>query len=79
MPSRNPTQTSAAHDQPATIFVALELSKATWLVAVYTPLADRIGHHRLQAGDARGLLALIAKRRTRVAAALGRPVPVLSC
>ena len=34
-------------EKPATLFVALELSKATWLVALHSPAADKISLHRL--------------------------------
>jgi hypothetical protein len=29
-------------EKPATLFVALELSKATWLVALHSPAADKV-------------------------------------
>src|SRR3712207_6279837 len=72
-------QPSIAQEQPATLFVALELSKATWLVALHTPERDRISQHRLTGGDQEGLLALIRKAQTRAEAELGRPVRVVSC
>lgn len=75
----SPRSPASAADQPATIFVALELSRARWVVAVHTPLADKISRHTLAGGDADALLALIERTRTRVARALGRPVVVLSC
>jgi transposase len=37
---------SVTRDQSATLFVALELSKATWLVALHAPDRDRISQHR---------------------------------
>jgi transposase len=75
----SPRAPAPAAEQPATIFVALELSRANWVVAVHTPLADKIGLHRLKGGDSEGLLALIARLRARAQAALGRPVAVVSC
>jgi len=75
----SPRSPASATDQPATIFVALELSRGSWLVAVHTPLADKIGLHKLKGGDSEGLLALIARLQARVQAALGRPVAVVSC
>ena len=48
-------------------------------MAVHTPPVDRIGLHRLAAGDVEGLLALIARQRARAERALARPVRVASC
>ena len=66
-------------ETPATLFVALELSKATWLVALHSPAADKISLHRLVGGDTQGLLTLITRKRDQAQAALGRPVHVMSC
>jgi len=63
----------------ATLFVALELSKSTWLVAVHSPGADKIGQHRLGGGDVAGLLALLERKREQAEATLGRAVRVVSC
>ena len=49
------------------------------MVAIHTPLAAKIGLHKLKGGDSEGLLALIARLQARVQAALGRPVAVVSC
>jgi transposase len=75
----SPRSPASAADQPATMFVALELSRASWVVAVHAPLADKIGLHKLAGGDSAGLLALIARLEARLARALGRPVAVVSC
>ena len=48
------------------IYLALELSRSSWLVASHTPAADKISRHKLAAGDIDGLLALIERLRTRV-------------
>ena len=45
-------------EKPATLFVALELSKSTWLVAIHSPAADKISQHRLAGGDTTALLSL---------------------
>ena len=65
--------------KPAALFVALELSKSTWLVALHSPAADKVSQHRLEGGDAEGLLTLIGRRRAHAEAVLGRPVRVVSC
>ncbi|MER8452518.1 IS110 family transposase, partial [Mesorhizobium sp. M1428] len=66
-------------EKTATIFMALELSKSTWLVALHSPAVDKISLHRLQGGDTEGLMALIEHRREQAQAALTRPVRVMSC
>ncbi len=67
--------TAAERDCP-TLFVAIEPSRSSWLVAVHTPPVDKIGMHRLAAGDVEGLLALIARQRARAEKALARSAGV---
>lgn len=66
-------------ERQATVFVALELSQATWLVALHSPVADKISINRIAGGDTDKLLALIAKKREQAARQLGRMVQVVSC
>ena len=40
----------------ATMFVALELSKASWLVALHSPVADKVSQYRFSGGNVAGLL-----------------------
>jgi transposase len=63
-------------EKPATLFVALELSKSTWLVAIHLPAADKISQHRLAGGNATALLSLIERKRGEAQAALLCPVRV---
>jgi transposase len=62
-----------------TLFLALELSRSTWLIALHSPVADKVSQHRLEGGDADGLLALIGRKRRETEGKLGRPVRVVSC
>jgi transposase len=55
----------------AALLVALELSKATWVVALSAPFSDRISHYSITGGDAAALLELIGQARSRAEAALG--------
>lgn len=73
------TRTSAAEDQTAMMFVALELSKSRWLVAVYSPIADKISCHGIAGGDSSALLALIGRYRRQAEEHLKRPIRVFSC
>jgi transposase len=63
------------------MFVALELSmsKSSWLVALHSPVADKVSLHRFIGGDVTGLLALIARQQTQAEARLGRAIRVQSC
>lgn len=79
MDSHVPTASPAARGDYGTCHVAIELSGAGWLVGIHTPLSDKIGVHKLAAGDASGLVALIARVRAKVERGLGGPVDVVSC
>jgi transposase len=68
-----------AETASATLFVALELSRATWRVALHAPLTNKVSQHRLDGGDADGLLALITRKRSQAEEKLGRPVRVVCC
>jgi transposase len=62
-----------------TIYVAIELSRRSWLVTLLSPDRERISRHRLEGGDHAGLLSLIERVRSRAAAALGSAPRVASC
>ncbi len=70
---------AAADGKCATIYVAIELSKKNWLVGLRDPLSKTIGQHKLDAGDAAGLVALIGRKRAELERKLGQEVRVLSC
>jgi len=79
-PWKTSSKTCVAVDtEQATLFVALELSQATWLVGLHSPIADKISINRIDGGDTDKLLALIEKKREQAARQLGRPVRVVSC
>jgi transposase len=70
---------AAQHSGAVRCFMAIELSKTSWVVAVCAPDADKVSVHKLAGGDTAGLLALIGRVRRRVERNLGRPVEVMSC
>ena len=70
---------ATSHDETVRCVLAIELSKKSWIVAVNTPLSDKISRHTVEACDWKALLELIARIRTRVIQALNRPVEVVSC
>jgi transposase len=62
-----------------TVYVAIELSFSSWLVAVRLPGAEKPRLHRVEGGNAAALLALIAEQRSHVAAKLGGTADVACC
>ena len=50
---------------PSTIYLAIELSSSSWVIAYRLPANDKAKVHRLEAGDGAGLLAFIASLRHR--------------
>ena len=62
-----------------TIYVAVELSQRSWLVTIHSPDRDRFSHHKVEAGDHTGLLALIGRVRDRATRRLGSAPSVVSC
>lgn len=70
---------AGANNEPVRCFVAIELSKSNWVVGFRTPLSSRTSRYQVKACDAKALLALIERVRTRAACDLGRPVEVMCC
>ena len=70
---------AATHDDTVRCLLAIELSKKSWIVAVNTPLSDKISRHTLKAGDGKELLDLCERIRTRVARETKKRVEIVSC
>jgi transposase len=79
MKTWNPSNPRSDTKNTATIFVSIELSRKSWLVGIHTPLADKVGLHKLKAGDSVGLLALIRRITKKVEQTTSGTVTVLSC
>ena len=77
MQTSNVSTPIASHS--GTIFVAIELSQRCWLVTMHSPDKNRFSRHKLDGGDAVGLLGLIERIRVRAAQALGSLPRVVSC
>jgi len=71
--------TAAPHHAAVRCLLAIELSKTSWVVAVHTPLSDKISRYTLEGCDWKGLLELIERIRKRVAQELGSSVEMISC
>ena len=61
------------------VYLAIELSASSWVVACRQPMNEKIKMHRMEAGDCEALLALISDQRRKAVAALGVDVIVASC
>ena len=62
-----------------TLYVAIEISRKSWMVGIKSPASERIGLHSLGAADVVGLKDLIEHQQTKAERALGREVRVLCC
>jgi transposase len=54
---------AALHIEPAVCSLAIEISKKSWIVAVHTPVADKISLYKLKGCDWKGLLEFIKRIR----------------
>jgi transposase len=70
---------AAPQDDAVRCLLAIELSKKSWVIAVNTPLSDKISRYTLKPCDWKGLLELIGRIQTRVARELKKPVEAVSC
>jgi len=59
------------------VFVALELSKASWLLAAQASPSGKTSSHRLDGGDVAGLLAVLRRLQAREQRASGREVKIV--
>ena len=55
----------AAHAHDTALFVALELSRSTWLIGSSRPGSDRISKHQVRAADTTALLVLLKRLKAR--------------
>lgn len=62
-----------------TIYVAIELSASSWLVAARLPGIKKARIDRLDSGDTMGLLKIIAELRAQVSTQLGMPADLACC
>jgi len=60
-----------------TVFVSMELSKASWLLAAQASPSGKTSSHKLDGGDADGLLALLRRLQAREQRATGEEVQII--
>ena len=63
----------------STLYVAIEISRKSWVVGVKSPASEKIGLHTLGPADKEGLKDLIEHQRAKAQRALGRELRVLCC
>jgi hypothetical protein len=65
---------SASHAHDTALFVALELSRSTWLIGSSMPGSDRTSRHQVRAADTTALLALLKRLKARAGRSRGTTV-----
>jgi transposase len=73
----NLTDTPAATEY-ATVYVAIELSKAKWKLGVLLPGSQKLSRYTISGGDVDALREYLARWRAKGAAA-GKPVRIICC
>ena len=56
---------ATAREQDSSLFVALELSKSVWLIAVSAPGSEKVSKYRVCAADVTALLSLLARLKAQ--------------
>jgi transposase len=69
-------QTGTAQNRH-TVFVSMELSKISWLLAAQASPSGKTSSHKLDGGDADGLLALLRRLQAREQRATGEEVQII--
>ena len=78
MPSKSEIAAPASSER-STLYVAIEISRKSWVVGITSPASERIGLYSLGAADVEGLRNLIEQQRAKAERSLGREVSVLCC
>jgi transposase len=60
----------------AAVLVAIELSKATWLLAIHDPATDKVSRRRVGGGEADALIDVIERVRSSAETRLGTAVEI---
>lgn len=76
---RNLIREPVAMSSKTTIYVAIELSASSWLVAARLPGIKKVRIYRLESGDTMGLLKIIADLRSQVSTKLGMTADLACC
>ena len=79
MPARSEITAAPTGAESSTLYVAIEISRKTWVVGLKSPAGGRIGLHPLAAADVEGLKTLIEHHRAKAERVLGSELRVLCC
>lgn len=79
MMSSHLIDTPAAGAEHGTLYVAFELSKATWQIGIVVSGESKMSQHPVSGGDTAAVWHLVSKKRAHAEKKLGRPVRVVSC
>jgi hypothetical protein len=71
-------QRSAACPQDRSIFVGLEVSRSSWLVAISMPGNQKISRYRMEAGDSAALLRLLRRLQGQAEQHCHGPVKIIT-
>jgi transposase len=69
---------AAVREEDSCLFVALELSKSVWLIAVSAPGSEKVSKYRVAAADVAALVALLARLKAQAERYRRGPVQVVS-
>ena len=62
-----------------TCYMAIELSKTSWLIGMMTPLSDKISLRKIDSGAVQQLIDIVDRTIEKVARATGRTPQIVSC
>ena len=68
----------AAREHDNSVFVALELSRSNWLIAISLPHSQKVSKYRVPAADAVALLSLLSRLKIQAEQQCGETVRVVS-
>ena len=68
MPAINEITAAPTGAEPSTLYVAIEISRKSWVVGLKSPSSERIGLHSLAASDVEGLKTRIEHHRAKARA-----------
>jgi transposase len=69
---------AAVREEDSFLFLALELSKSAWLIAVSAPASEKVSKYSVAAADVAALLGLLARLKAQAERSCHGPVQVVS-
>jgi transposase len=72
------SERTCSREDCATLFVSLELSRSTWVTTALVSGSSKMSKHTLVGGDARKLLDLLARLKSRAEQRIAAPVKVVA-